>query len=169
MPYSVGGVEPGSQGVHEKTIAHGGTVTGTGEVAIGQIRLPANSLVVGSIIEFSVTEFNTTTSSSNTLRLRIGSAGTTSDAAVCQFSTSPSAQTTTTWRGTSSITATGASATHIGNAFYVNAAGNAGHSAVTAATSSFNSGAAMWATLTMQNTTSVTRTIRGGYIRIVNP
>jgi hypothetical protein len=169
MPYSLGGVEPGNQGVHEKTIPHGGTVTGTTETVIAQIRIPAGCLIVGSTIEFAVTEHNTTTNSTGTLRLRIGSGGNILDGASCQFSTTPSIQTTTTWRGTSTITVIGGSAAHIGNAFYVNAAGNAGHSGNASSSGTFNSANAMWASLTISNGTSVTRTIRGGYLRIINP
>lgn len=166
----MGGLSPGSQSPsNTAVIAHGGTVTGTTETVIASLKIPAGSLKLGSVIEFFVCEHNTTTNSASTLRCRIGSAGTTSDAAVQQFSTTPVIQTTTSWTGTTSITVIGASAAHIGNAFYVNAAGNAGQSGNTAATSTFNSSNASFVTLSLQNGTSVTRTVRGGFIRIVNP
>lgn len=152
-----------------KLIPHGGTVTGTGEVIVAQLTIPANVWAVGSTIEFFCTDHNTTTNSTVTYRVRIGSAGTTSDAAVQQFSTTPAIQTTTTTHGTTTGTVAGASAAHVGNSFYINAAGNAGQSGNTAATSTFNSTIVNIFSLTAQNGTSVTRTIRGGYIRISHP
>lgn len=163
------GAEGAQSTATTKLIPHGGTVTGTSEVVVAQVKVKGGVWSVGSTIFFRCTDHNTTTNSAVTYRLRIGSAGTTSDAAVQQFNTTPSIQTTTTTEGTSVITATGASATHIGNATYLNAAGNAGHSGNTSATSSFNSANDMWVSLTAQNSTSVTRTIRGGFITIFHP
>lgn len=170
MPVALGGLAPGKQGVNEKTFAHGSTVTSNTEAVVGQIRVPAGSLKVGTMIEFVLVESTAGTSSTRTPRLRIGSAGTTSDASVSQFSTAPaSSNGMCIWHGFASITAIGASAAHIGNAAFDNSAGNAGASNNTSATSTFNSTNANWISVTLQNGTSSTTTIRGGYLRIINP
>lgn len=146
----------------------GSTYANTTELVVMQVKVRGGTFAAGSLIKFAAT-FTTSNTSAATVRLRIGSAGTTSDSCVQQFSTTASVNASTWHEGMGQITATGASATFIAECWDGNSFGNFSLSNNSTSSGTFNSANDMWVSMTIQNGSNVTRTLRAGYIEVIHP
>lgn len=142
------------------------TVTTTVETVVLQIPIPANSLKVGNAFRYSL-YYHPAATSIITVRARIGTAGTSADAAVVTMSATALTETGPVFAtGVSGITAIGTSATHMGGGIQVEgiipAAGTQ-----TASSGTFNSTVPNFISITLQNTTSTTTTVFGGVLDVI--
>jgi len=137
------------------------SVTTTAEIVVLQVKIPANTLKVGSAFDFSWFGHPAATSIITT-RVRIGTAGTSSDAAVQVIAATAATNAGSRYvQGVGSVATIGTSATFIaGGAEAVGAISAAGVS--TAATSTFDSTKDNFISVTVQNTSSTTTTIYAG-------
>jgi hypothetical protein len=160
-----GGGGGGANGL--KTTAAAATVTTTTEVIVAQLPIPANSLKVGSVFRVS-TSYHPAATTIITGRLRVGSAGTTSDAAVVTcYATAATNAGTRYAECISGVQAIGASATHLGAG--QEEVGAIGASGVQAATSgTFNSTVANYVSFSLQNTSSTTTTVYAAALEILS-
>jgi len=152
--------------VRVASTANNAGVTTTVEAVVMKVFVPANTFKVGSAFEFSMFLHPAATTITTT-RVRIGTAGTTSDA--CVQVIAASALTNTTSRhveGVGGITVIGASATFIAGGTETIAANTVAVGSSTAASGTFDSTKDNWVSVTVQNTSSTTTTIYGGRIEV---
>lgn len=157
------GQTPGVGGI----VSLGAIVTTTAEISVARIPIPAASLRVGSTFRYEIVGTTAGTTSIITTRARFGTAGTVADASVCIMSAPAAAVAVNTIfiaSGTITIQAIGAGATTARGSGRHTSGSNlvaTGNPAITAA---FSSTVANFLTISMQNTTSSTTTILGGYL-----
>jgi hypothetical protein len=144
------------------------TVTTTTETIVLQLPIPANSLKVGTTFRYKMT-YKPAGISVVTARIRIGSAGTTGDAAVVTMSATASSVATLRFaEGIVGVQTLGAAATFIGTGVeFLGTTVATG--AQSTATSSFNSGSANFVSVTLQNGTSTTTTVFAGTLEVFSP
>jgi len=147
------------------SVAPGATATTTTEAVVAKVFIPANTFKVGSIIKYSLWASSAATATVVTTRIRIGTAGTTSDASLIIMSASASTAGARYMEGVDAIQAIGTSATHIGGGTSTIGSATAAGTAV-AATSSFDSTKDNWVSITLQNTTSATTTVYAGQLEV---
>jgi hypothetical protein len=142
------------------------TATTTVESVVLSLKIKAGTLAVGDVIRYAawLTPAATTIT---TVRVRIGATGTTTDAAVQVMSATAATNAGARYaEGEVGIAVIGGSATFIGGGTEtVGAISAAGTS--TAATGTFNSTVDNFVTVTVQNTTSTTTTVRAGSLELV--
>lgn len=142
------------------------TATTTAESIIMQLKVEPNTLKVGSLIRYGCGLFPAATTITTT-RLRIGTAGTTSDAAVVVMSATAATNTASRLiQGNASVQAIGASGTFLGigteQIGAISAAGTA-----TATSGTFDTTKPLYISLTVTNGTSTTTTAKTGYLELL--
>lgn len=152
------GLVPGVGGI----VSLGGIVTTTAEISVARIPIPANSLKVGSTFRYSLV-LSPAIATICTIRARFGTAGTVADAAVAIMSADTSVASLKYADGIITIQAVGAGATTARGAGRSTQTTFVGTGAA-AATGAFSSTVANFLTISVQNTTSTTTTVVGGYL-----
>jgi hypothetical protein len=145
------------------------TVTTTTETIVLQLPIPANSLKVGTTFRYKMS-LKPAAASATTCRVRIGSAGTISDAAVVTMSATASGLNANARfaEGVTAVQAVGAAATHLGTGVeFVQAVVATGTQS--AVSGSFNSTNANFVSVSIQNGTSTTTTVYGGTLEVFSP
>jgi hypothetical protein len=138
-----------------------GSATTTVETVVLSLPIQAGKLTVADQIRYTLWAIPTV-ATATTVRVRIGSTGTISDAAVCIMSVTASGASAAPryCEGAVTITTTGASAAFLGGGSEtVGAVAQSG--VATTTTGTFNSGVKNYVTVTVQNGTSTTTAVRG--------
>jgi hypothetical protein len=145
-------------------IVPGATALTTAETIVAQVRIPANTFKVGSLIRYAMS-YTPSVSSAHTVRIRIGTAGTVSDAAVVAMSPGVASASAKYAEGIDAVVAIGASGTHLGHG--TETAGTAATAGTATATSgTFDSTKDLIVSLTVQSGTSNTTTMRSGEFEV---
>lgn len=166
---------PGSMSAADKTKLDGivrvatsnnANTTTTTETVVLQIPIPANSLRVGSVFSYRMS-YRPSVNTIITCRVRIGSTGTTSDAAVTLMSvTAAMATTTRNTHGITGVQVTGANATHEGTGSEQQATVTTTNN-ITTTSGTFDSTVSNYVSVTLQNTSSATTTVFAGLLEMV--
>lgn len=149
-----------------KTKAIVGPATTTVETVVLRLPIPASGFAVGDALRYTLA-YRPAATSVITVRVRIGTTGTTADAAVVAMSATAATNAGTRYAaGQTAIQVIGASATHLGNGIEnVGAIAAAGTASATSGT--FNSTVNNYVTVTVQNTSSTTTTVTAGVLEWV--
>ena len=150
-----------------KTTGASATVLTTVETVVLQLPLPANSAKVGTVFRVSLS-YHPAATSIITMRMRVGAAGTTADAAVVTLCATAATNAGTRYaEGTSGVQVIGANATHLGSGCEsVGAISACGVQTATSGT--FNSTVVNFISVTLQNTSSTTTTVYAGELEILS-
>jgi hypothetical protein len=150
-----------------KTKTAGATATTTTESVVLRLPIPAGGLVVGDAFRYALA-YKPALATATTVRIRVGTTGTTSDAAVVTMSATAAA-TSAAMRyaeGQVGVQAVGASATILGTG--TETVGAVTASGVATATSgTFDSTKVNYVTVTIQNSVSTTTTVYSGSLEWV--
>ena len=150
-----------------KTTAAAATVLTTVEQVVVQLPIPANSVKVGTVFRVSLS-YHPAATTIITVRMRIGAAGTTADAALVTLCATAATNAGTRYaEGTSGVQVIGANATHLGSGCEsVGAISACGVQTATSGT--FNSTVANFVSVTLQNTSSTTTTVYAAELEILS-
>lgn len=142
----------------------GVTALTTTETIIAQVKVPANTLKVGSLIKYWAS-YRPSLASTHTVRIRVGAAGTISDAAVVTMSAGASASNQKLAQGISAVQAIGTTATHLGMGTEQNGTATAAGTA-TATSGTFNSTVDAFVSLSIQSGVANTTSYFGGELSV---